>query len=319
MMEKDGKAVAPLMRLILKKREVTEPEIVDGYEHVGADGKISYLSEEDYKAANGGNAPGPNVVKVKIVGSKKAEEDVVVGVYTDGMSVPAGCRAETWSDAEDRAKADGFTIRQTDVLRYVNRFRDKHVAGTGGQGGEAPNAEDFEESERRDNALGEHFKTWRRWTVPPPLVYRNEQGEWEVLTRFADKVGPANRWDGADTPRFLTRYVSEMWGVAIFKGVKRDWDYANVFVHGLRGVVANKGLRLDTNVPNMPSPADLGTSTVDKAFYDPRYVAEDWTYRVRYERLGDEFENFRDVVRRQRTFWYRDSDAEIAAPAGGGG
>ncbi len=82
-------------------------------------------------------------------------------------------------------------------------------------------------------------------------------------------------------------------------------------MRGLRGRVAKAGLTLDTSVPDMPSPADIGASKVSKAFFNPRYLGEEWVYRVRYERLGDEFENFRDLVRRQRAFWYRESDEEI--------
>ncbi|MBK9975827.1 MAG: hypothetical protein IPP14_13735 [Planctomycetes bacterium] len=311
MMFKDGKAVAPLMRLIKQTRTVTEPDVMDGYELVGADGKVSYVTEAEYETAKGAK-PGPEVVKVKIVRSKSVEQDIVVGVFVDGMKEPAGTKAESWQEAEDRAKADGFTIQNVPVIRYVSKFRDKFVSAGGDvRRGKAVDSSDFEDTEVKDNGLPENFQTWRRWTVPPPLVYRDEAGVWQVITRLADKIGPANRWDGADAPRFITRYVSEMWGVAVFQNVSRDWDWANVVVRGLRGRVAKAGLTLDTSVPDMPSPADIGASKVSKAFFNPRYLGEEWVYRVRYERLGDEFENFRDLVRRQRAFWYRESDEEI--------
>jgi hypothetical protein len=150
--------------------------------------------------------------------------------------------------------------------------------------------------------------------VPPPLVYKDPaSGEWQVITRLADKIGPATRWDGADAPRFITRFISEMWGVAIFKGVDRDWDWANVRVRGLRGTVARSGLKVDENVTSLPNPADAGATRVEKAFFTPRMTAEDWVYWVRYERLGDEFENFRDLIRKQRTIWYRESDSEVGS------
>lgn len=305
--------VAPLSRLIYEKRKITEPEVLDGYESRDAEGKVSYLSLEEYKAANNGAEPGPGVVKVKIVRAKEVEEEVVVGVFTEGVKTNPGARIEDWAAAEARAKADGFEVQNRTVIRYVNKFRDRFVSQGGDvRRGKAVDAEDFEAAEPKDNGLPENFQTWRRWTVPPPMVYQDPaSGEWQVITRLADKIGPANRWDGADAPRFITRYVSEMWGVAIFRGVSRDWDWANVVVRGLRGRVAKAGLTVDDKVTEMPNPADIGATKVKKTYFNPRYTNEEWVYRVRYERLGDEFENFRDLIRRQRAFWYRESDEAI--------
>jgi hypothetical protein len=74
--------------------------------------------------------------------------------------------------------------------------------------------------------------------------------------------------------------------------------------------VANAGLEHDSSVPTLPAPSlELEGGSVkgnNKTFFNPRYATEEWIYRVRYERLGDEFENFRDLIRRVRTFWYRD-------------
>ncbi|MBX3474347.1 MAG: hypothetical protein KF754_08185 [Planctomycetes bacterium] len=306
--------VAPLSRLIHQTRKVTEPEVVDGYETRDAEGKYKFVSLEEYRALNDNKDPGPNVVKVKLVRSIEVDQKVVVGVFADGVRVPAGSKEESWSEAEARAKADGFDVREREVIRYVNKFRDRFVSQGGDvRRGKAVDSSDFEETDVVDNGLPENFQTWRRWTVPPPMVYRDpDSGEWEVITRLADKIGPANRWDGADAPRFITRYVSEMWGVAIFKGVSRDWDWANVQVRGLRGRVAKAGLTSDTDVTEVPNPADIGATKVKKAYFNPGYRGEEWVYRVRYERLGDEFENFRDLIRRQRAFWYRDSDEQIA-------
>ncbi|MCL4731114.1 MAG: hypothetical protein KJ044_11835 [Planctomycetes bacterium] len=99
--------------------------------------------------------------------------------------------------------------------------------------------------------------------------------------------------------------------MAIFRNVSRDWDWANVIVRGLRGQVAKAGLSVDESVKEVPNPADLGKTPVKKTYFNPRYASEEWVYRVRFERLGDEFENFRDLIRRQRAFWYRESDTEI--------
>ena len=67
----------------------------------------------------------------------------------------------------------------------------------------------------------------------------------------------------------------------------------------------------------MPSPADGGESKVSKAFFNPRYVDEKWVYRARFERLGDEFENYRDLIKRVRTFWYLEKDREVSEPLPG--
>lgn len=315
MVFKDGKAVAPLMRLVYRKKKVTEPEVVDGYQLKDEKGNISNLTEDEYVKAKGAK-PGPNVVKVKILRSIETEQEVVIGVADDGVPTPEGARAETWEEAETRAKAEtGVTIQPTPVIRYINRFRSKMVAsGAGVMQGDPVKKEDFEESPMQDNGLSGNVQTWRRWTVPPPMVYKDPaSGEWQVITRLADKIGPATRWDGADAPRFTTRYVSEMWGAAIFRNVSRDWDWANVMVRGLRGHVAKAGLKLDTTVPDLPNPADMGATKTEKSFFNPRYAGEEWVYRVRYERLGDEFENFRDLIRKKRSFWYRESDAEIGS------
>jgi hypothetical protein len=41
-------------------------------------------------------------------------------------------------------------------------------------------------------------------------------------------------------------------------------------------------------------------------------VGQEWVYRARYERLGDEFENFQDLIRRTRSFWYIETEGERA-------
>ena len=329
----DGKQVVlPLMRLIWEKRIVREPEVIDGYELIDADGNVRTVSLEDYRAAKGSD-PDETVIKSKMVTSKEAWAQVVVGVWDGQKSLGDNQRGEDWAEAEARATrmSDTFsdsgeriegapnpdvTVETREVIRYVNRFRNEQVVKDSSARdftGTGPKEDEFNASDETDNGIDmtKLHKTYSRWTVPPPMVYRDDNGEWQVLTRMADKIGPSNRWDGMDAPRFLTRYVSEMWGVAIFKGVKRDWDYANVYVRGLRGQVSNAGLTLDSTVTSMPSPAD-GTSEVGKSFFNPRYVAEEWVYRTRYERLGDEFENYRDLIRKVRTFWYRESDRDLS-------
>lgn len=325
--------VLPLVRLIWEEKEVSEPMVVDGYEVVDDSGRVRYVTASEYETIKG-SAPGEDVVKVKIVTTRKVKTQVVVGVWDgNNSSLGPNQRGEDWAEAERRARSlpdyydesgerqpgepnPNVTVEDREVIEYVDRFRTEQVVKKGNQDytGTGPRDGEFGQTDERENDLDmdQLYQTWSRWTVPPPMVFRNDQGEWEVLTRLADKIGPANRWDGTDAPRFLTRYISEMWGVAIFENVGRDWDYANVFVRGLRGSVSNAGLELDNTVPDMPSPADGGDSKVSKAFFNPRYVSEEWVYRVRFERLGDEFENYRDLIKRVRTFWYRESDRDLS-------
>lgn len=302
----------PLTRLIYETRTVDEPVIIDGFEyHDPETGKVTLISAAEYEQKTGA-APDPaKVVNAKIVTTTKTEDKVVVGIFVEGKTLGPNQTAEDWAEAEERVKNEGGRVEPRDVIGYVSRFRNDHAAkedpsqfeGTG------PKADEFEESERRDNGadFDKLYKTWTRWTVPPPMVYRDEQGQWQVITRFADKIGPGTRWDDKDAPRFLTRYVSEMWGVAIFEGVSRDWDFANVYVRGLRDRVSGSGFKQDSGVPDLPSPVD-GSSPVTKSFFKPRMVSQEWIYRVRYERLGDEYENFRDLIRKTRSFWYLDKD-----------
>ena len=311
MMFKDGNAVSPLLRLVFQPHEEKDPEILDGYE-TRESGQIRYLTAEEYAAATGGE-PGPGVVRVKIIRSKTVTRDRVVGVTETGENLPAGARAETWEEAMTRAQEEGYTVQTVTVIRYINRFRTEFaVSGKNPiTDGKAPTQSEFEEGTVQDNGLEGHTQTWRRWTVPPPMVFKDPaSGEWQVISRLADKIGPATRWDGADAPRFTTRFVSEMWGAAIFSGVSRDWDWANVRVRGLRGHVAKAGLKLDTEVLDLPNPADPARRE-EKSFFNPRMTGEEWVYWVRYERLGDEFENFRDLIRRQRAVWFRESDKEV--------
>lgn len=323
MVEEQVEIVLPLVRLKWRKETVSDPLVIDGYEHVGEDGAVSYLSAEEYKQATGIDVASPadedeaaavaRIIKVKIVRAQPVEREVVVGVYDGNQSsLGANERGESWEEAEARAIADGSRIEEREVVTYVDRFRNDQVtkARAGDFRGSGPTDNEYDSTDEEDNGIdmSKTFKTWSRWTVPPPLVYR-DGNEWRTLTRLADKIGPANRWDGADAPRFLTRYISEMWGVAIFQNVRRDWDYANVYVRGLRGQVSNAGLKLDGKVTSMPNPSDLESEEA-KSFFNPRYVQEEWVYRARFERLGDEFENYRDLIRRVRTFWYRESDRD---------
>ncbi|MBZ0134932.1 MAG: hypothetical protein K8I27_01000 [Planctomycetes bacterium] len=332
LVEEDVEIVLPLVRLIWEERTVSEPVVVDGYEVVDGNGKVRYVTADEYAEIKGA-APGDDVVKVKIVTSKMVPTEVVVGVWDGSKRLEDNQRGEDWAEAERRAthlpdtwdesgnRVQGeinpnVTVEDREVIEYVDRFRNEQVVKEGNQDftGTGPRSGEFGKTDEVDNGIDQDqtYQTWSRWTVPPPLVFRNDDGQWEVLTRLADKIGPANRWDGTDAPRFLTRYISEMWGVAIFEDVGREWDFANVYVRGLRGQVSNAGLEIDATVPDMPSPADGGGTKVSKAFFNPRYVAEEWVYRTRFERLGDEFENYRDLIKRVRTFWYRESDRDLS-------
>jgi hypothetical protein len=93
-------------------------------------------------------------------------------------------------------------------------------------------------------------------------------------------------------------------------------------VRGLRGRVSHSGLKQDDANKTVPGYADKGATQIPKAFYNVRYVTEDWIYRARFERLGDSYESYRDLIRRTRTFWYLDPEkprAEIPPGGGGGG
>lgn len=304
--------VLPLTRRIYENQTITTPVVVDGYE-VEVDGEVRYVTETEYQSITGG-APGDDVVTVKIVQQQEEEVPVVVGVYDENTRLEDGQWAESESEARERAEREGGEVISRPTIEFVDRFRREKMAeeDPGAYEGDGPGRDDFDSTPIENNGinLDKTYQTWSRWTVPPPLVYQDANRNWQVLTRFADKVGPANRWDGKDAPRFLTRYISEMWGVAIFENVSKDWDYANVYVRGLRGRVSNAGLKVDGSVPDLKSPAD-SESSVEKTFFNPRYVGEEWVYRVRFERLGDGYENYRDLIRRVRTFWYRESDEEI--------
>lgn len=323
--EEEVEVEVPLTRRILRDRTVTVPEVVDGFQ-VEQDGQTRTVDAEEYQEITGIDPATPTedmtaeqrrvferTVKVKVIRQREETRAEVVGVYHEDRDLEEGDRAETWEEARQRVRDAGGEIVERETIEYVDEFRRRGMAGDDRQ--ERPREEHFrgaEETGDQDNGinLDKTYKTWSRWTVPPPLVYRNSMGEWEVVTRFADKVGPGTRWDDADADRFLTRYISEMWGVAIFEDVDRNWDFANVYVHGLRGHVTNSGLKEDPDWTSLPDP--VGDGQTDKAFFNTRFVTEDWIYRARYERLGDGFENYRDLIRRVRTFWYRESDEEVA-------
>ncbi|GIK51037.1 MAG: hypothetical protein BroJett014_00100 [Planctomycetota bacterium] len=269
---KNGKAEGPVREVIVEKR------------------KVNVLS---------GDGSGKMV---------EEEEEVIVGIFVPGIELKPG---------QEKRKEDltGYDVRKVDVVRYVDKARNEIVAGKNPKDIAGVGEDDYNAPSPADNELGRIDKTFRRWTIPPPLVYRNpspgpDGQEWEVLTRLSDKIGPATRADGKDAPRFLTRYISEMWGVFIFKGVERDWNYLNIMVRGLRGRVSHAGLKLDDKSKDLPSYRDAGSSKIGKAFYNAKYVTEDWVYRARFERLGDSYENFRDLIRRVRTFWYLEKPRE---------
>ena len=276
---KDGKVVGPVHELIYEKRKVME---------LTGDG-TGKLTE--------------------------VEEEQAVGILLPGMTLKPG----QTSREEDLT---GYTVDTIDVVRYVENTRNAIAAGKNAKDVPGVTEDDYDAPTPADNGAEAGHKIYRRWTVPPPLVYRNQNpqpgdSEWEVLTRLSDKIGPATRADGKDAPRFLTRYISEMWGVFIFKDVNRDWNYLNVMVRGLRGRVSHAGLKVDDKTKEIPSYKDAGKSRISKAFFNARYVTEDWVYRARFERLGDSYENYRDLIRRVRTFWYLDKPREEIKTGGG--
>ncbi len=302
--EKTVQVAQPLQRLVFEDRDVSVPELVKGYMHTDASGKVSYLTANEYEAATG-SAPDASVTEVPLVKTKTEKQKVVVGTLAEGESAAEGRTAESWEEAEARVVAAGGRVETRQVLRYVHNFRRDQAR--------SPGPDDYSETPAQDNGadLSKLSKTYSRWTVPPPLVVNQGRGDYEVITRFADKIGPGTRWDDKDAPRFMTRLISEMWGVAIFEGVGRDWDFANVYVRGLRGHVTSDGLTKDTTVTQLPSPLDI-TAKESRAFFKPRMVGQEWVYRARYERLGDEFENFQDLIRRTRSFWYLETEGERA-------
>ncbi len=311
--EQTVQVTLPLTRLVYKTEDVSSPVVVDRFQHIDDDGTVSLLSKEEYEAKTGA-APGPDALKVAVISSTTEKHRVVAGTYAEGRELGPNETAETWEEARARVTAEGGTIERRPVIKYVRRFLDENAASPDGRlTGTGPRGDEYEEMPVQDNGadISKLKKTWSRWTVPPPMVYQDANGQWQVITRFADKIGPGTRHDDRDAPRFLTRYVSEMWGAAIFENVDRDWDYANVYVRGLRRHVSSAGLKKDEIFTQLPSPMD-GTTMENRSFFKPRLVGQEWVYRTRYERLGDEFENFRDLVRRTRTFWYLETEGDRA-------
>jgi hypothetical protein len=294
----------PLQRLVFEERTVNFPTLVTGYQYTDESGKVSYLAANEYEA-KAGKAPAATTIKVTMVKTQQESRKVVVGTFTEGQNLAEDQTAETPEEAEKRVTDAGGTVETRKVLRYVHNFRSDQPR--------SPGADDYTETPTQNNGadLSKLSKTFSRWTVPPPLVVNQGPGQFEVITRLADKIGPGTRWDEKDAPRFDTRLISEMWGVAIFEGVGRDWDFANVYVRGLRGHVTSDGLTKDTAITQLPSPLDV-TSKEPRAFFKSRMVGQEWVYRARYERLGDEFENFQDLIRRTRSFWYIETEGERA-------
>ncbi|MEE9311557.1 MAG: hypothetical protein V3V10_04010, partial [Planctomycetota bacterium] len=255
---KNGKSSA-LLRLVYEMDEIEQPKVTDAYMlevPLMKDGKevededgipvmtIVYLPLAEYKE-KAGKDPAENAVMVKIITTEKVERRIVKEVHTGDDSAGEGNDLiETWEDAEARVTAPlvdengidnpdgGYSVTTTDIITYVNENRNKHLEGTSLEemsGVEKGHMKGPEGGDTNELELSKAHKIWRRWTVPPPVVL-GEGDEMEVITRLTDEVGPS-------TSRFLTRYISEMWGVAIFKGVRRDWDFANVSVRGLRATV----------------------------------------------------------------------------------
>jgi hypothetical protein len=302
--EKTVQVAQPLQRLVFEERTVNFPTLVTGYQYTDESGKVSYLAANEYEA-KAGKAPAATTIKVTMVKTQQESRKVVVGTFTEGQNLAEDQTAETPEEAEKRVTDAGGTVETRKVLRYVHNFRSDQPR--------SPGADDYTETPTQNNGadLSKLSKTFSRWTVPPPLVVNQGPGQFEVITRLADKIGPGTRWDEKDAPRFDTRLISEMWGVAIFEGVGRDWDFANVYVRGLRGHVTSDGLTKDTAITQLPSPLDV-TSKEPRAFFKSRMVGQEWVYRARYERLGDEFENFQDLIRRTRSFWYIETEGERA-------
>lgn len=304
---KDGKNYGPLLRLRYVMRDVNEPRT---YFKVTVDGEEKWMTKEEYESATGNELGGGDFSETQIR-NVTSQQRHVTGAYVDGMALADGEKNEDWDEAEARAQEQGFEVKQEQEIKYIVQVQDQML-----ESGDTSQANPVEDSDwktesKTSNDIEGTKQTYRKWTVPPPLVYRGQDADgnerWEVLTRFSEAVGPATRYDGSDAPRFITRYISEMWGVAIFKDVDRNWDYMNVYVRGLRGHVTNRGLTTDADVTNLPSHVDKDAGTINKTFFNPKYVTDDWVYRVRFERPGDGFQTFRDLIRRVRVFWYQEN------------
>ncbi len=170
--------------------------------------------------------------------------------------------------------------------------------------------EDFARpSNAPENELEGAIETFDRWTLPPPLVYVDEDKNPHAQTRVTTRIGPARRADGSDAPRAHVQYISERWGAFIFKDLDRDWDYMNIHIRGLRSPIARKGQVLKEY--SLPAASSPDAPEIDKVSFLPQYQLQDWVYLVRFERLGDSFENHRDSIRHLRSRWYLRSEKKM--------
>ncbi|MCC6574234.1 MAG: hypothetical protein IT462_10625 [Planctomycetes bacterium] len=326
--------IGPLRQVIVEKRDVTGPKAIKYHGRVLEDGTQEWINETAFAAKSEDDRKAYTLkdIRIEIVTEQEEQE---IGIYVEGDKR----YDSTKHTLRDEKLPVGVSVRASNpsnetekILTYLEKVRDEIVAGGDPRNATPMKEEDFtremvkegenevEKSAPDNNSLNPIKQVYRRWTVPPPLVYKNNspkpgEGDWTVLTRLSEAYGPARRMDGADAPRFLTRYISEMWGVFVFKNVDRDWDYMNVVVRGLRGYVGHAGLKPDTQTTSLPSHKDTVVEPgkqpdpVNKAFFNTRLNAENWLYRVRFERLGDGLEAYRDLIRRQQTYWYIEDPA----------
>jgi len=204
-------------------------------------------------------------------------------------------------------KAAGYSVATVKMERFMHEYLKATIRPENDNAGRKRISDsEFEPATPSDNGLSDAIKTFDRWTVPPPLVYKDAAGNQHVQTRVEQRIGPWRKQDGSDAPRAHVHYISERWGAFVFRDIDRSWDYMNVHVRGLRPAYFRRGTTLQAFDVKASSAPD--SARVPKSRLDPMWYRQDWVYLARFERLGDQFENFRDMVRPVREIWYLRSE-----------
>lgn len=107
-------------------------------------------------------------------------------------------------------------------------------------------------------------------------------------------------------------------GVAVFGELDPNWDFMNVYVTGIKGPIRRDGLNAVgyQTIPNRVDD-DKNPAPAQRFEYSPRYVQENWTLMLRFERTGDEFNRQKDPIHYVRKYWYLPKTAQELKLRGG--
>ncbi len=270
---------------------VREPEIDQGFRAAFGNTPQGYAMTEIPTVMKDGKVVGVATYEIWREDAETKERSLVRLALQ-----PSSNANETSVSPADVAEARGYTVGTARVPTYVADALTRAIEEGNSAVPSEPLAPRYfirEGNFANSWQNGDTIATSQRWTLPAPLVHENENNEWVAESSLRLTIGP-------DGERVHEHFISERYGIMILKDVDPEWDFMNVSIRGLRSPMIRRGfdadrVTLEPLVEGGQGPVRVGVT--------PRWVRQDWVYRARFERTGNDREPGSNLVTKVSEGW----------------